>query len=152
MKQYTIFLLLAIFAIPSVWSQDYDIPPAREKQFESLRIAFLTRRLSLSSDEAKLFWPVYDAYREDLKTIYRKRKRIENRIQSEFEDLSDSELEKLSDRYIALQKEEYEIRDQYHNAFKEVLSPRKVILLYKAESDLNREMLKRLRENRQERN
>ncbi|MEL6589009.1 MAG: hypothetical protein AAFQ68_02955 [Bacteroidota bacterium] len=112
----------------------------------------MTRRLSLSSDEAKLFWPVYDAYREDLKTIYRKRKRIENRIQSEFEDLSDSELEKLSDRYIALQKEEYEIRDQYHNAFKEVLSPRKVILLYKAESDLNREMLKRLRENRQERN
>lgn len=149
MKKYILIALAAVFSLNLLWGQSYEIPPAKQEQFESLRIAFLTRRLSLSSEEAKVFWPVYDDYREELKQVYKKRKRIERLIQIEFDDMTEAEMEKLSDNYMQLQKDEYEIRAKYHEAFKEILIPRKIILLYKAESDLNREMLKRLRENRQ---
>jgi len=149
MNKYIFSFLIAVFSLSLLSGQNYEIPPAKQEQFETLRIAFLTKRLSLTSAEAKVFWPVYNAYREELTMIYRKRQRIERSIKLDFDDMTESEMEKLSDRYLALQKDEYEARAKYHENFKEVLSPRKIILLYKAESDLNREMLKRIRESRQ---
>ncbi|MEM6346207.1 MAG: hypothetical protein AAF927_20120 [Bacteroidota bacterium] len=149
MNKYIFSFLITAFSLGTLWGQNYELPPAKQQQFESLRIAFLTKRLSLNSAEAKVFWPVYDAYREELTSIYKKRQRIERRIKLDFDDMSESEMEKLSDDYMALQKDEYEARAKYHEEFKAILSARKVILLYKAESDLNREMLKRIRESRQ---
>ncbi|MFK7921835.1 MAG: hypothetical protein AB8H47_07750 [Bacteroidia bacterium] len=149
MKKYILISLAAVFSLNLLWSQNHEIPPSKQEQFESIRIAFLTQKLSLSSEEAKVFWPVYDAYREELKQVYRRRRRIERRIQSELDEMTEIQMERLSNHYINLQKDEYEIRAKYHESFKEVLTPRKIILLYKAESDLNREILKRLRENRQ---
>lgn len=43
--------------------------PAAEEKIESLRIAFLTRQLNLSTDEAQRFWPVYNSYTADAKKI-----------------------------------------------------------------------------------
>jgi hypothetical protein len=40
--------------------------PERREQIESMKIAFLTKRLDLTPEEAKKFWPVYNQYSEEL--------------------------------------------------------------------------------------
>lgn len=38
----------------------------RRDKIEAIQIAYLTEKLSLTSEEAQKFWPVYNNYRDDL--------------------------------------------------------------------------------------
>lgn len=38
----------------------------RRDRLESIQIAFITKELSLSPDEAQRFWPVYNEYKDEL--------------------------------------------------------------------------------------
>lgn len=41
----------------------------RKNNIEAIQIAYLTRELSLSSEEAQKFWPVYNDYRDELVSV-----------------------------------------------------------------------------------
>jgi len=41
----------------------------REDAIESLKIAFITKQLSFTPEEAQRFWPVYNQYTAELKTL-----------------------------------------------------------------------------------
>ncbi len=41
-------------------------PKQGQPNIEALKIAFLTRQLELSPDEAKKFWPIHDAYQAEI--------------------------------------------------------------------------------------
>jgi len=38
----------------------------RKNRIEAIQIAYLTKELSLTSDEAQKFWPVYNEYRDEM--------------------------------------------------------------------------------------
>ena len=38
-------------------------------KIKTLKIAFLTERLSLNTQEAQAFWPIYNQYKMDLKNL-----------------------------------------------------------------------------------
>ena len=41
----------------------------RKNNIEAIQIAYLTRELSLSPDEAQKFWPIYNEYRDELLAV-----------------------------------------------------------------------------------
>lgn len=43
--------------------------PDREEKIESLRIAYLTKQLNLSVEEAQRFWPLYNQYQHEMKKL-----------------------------------------------------------------------------------
>src|SRR5258708_29601670 len=47
-------------------------------RIEALKIAYLTKKLNLSTDEAQKFWPIYNKYAEEIRQT-----RIEARANSE---------------------------------------------------------------------
>lgn len=47
----------------------YAQPEKIKNNIEAIQIAYLTRELSLSSEEAQKFWPVYNEYREELLNV-----------------------------------------------------------------------------------
>lgn len=149
MNRYLIFVL-SLLGVLSLQAQ--ELPRAKQQQLESFKVAFLTRRLSLTPAEAKVFWPVYDSYSNELESIRKDIRRKRRLAQIDFEDLSEKEMEALAEAYQDSQRKEYELRAEFHEALKEVLPIRKVLLYYNAENDLHRELLKRLREARQNRN
>lgn len=65
-KRIIFFILLAFsqiaFAQPPA---NADIMP----NVQGLKIAYLTRKLTLSTDDAQKFWPAYYAYADELKAI-----------------------------------------------------------------------------------
>jgi hypothetical protein len=147
MNRLILVALGFIFLMPVAPAQD-NLSPEKRQQLEAFQVAFITRRLSLTPNEAKLFWPVYDSYKAELEKNKREMRRRQLSARGNFYQMSDAELEELADALMENQKKEYDIRARYHEQFKEVLPIRKVVLLYKAETDLNRELLKKIQESR----
>jgi hypothetical protein len=68
-KFYLLFLSLCCFGQVLIAQ-----PPPGQKpppNVEALKVAFLTRQLELSPDEAKKFWPVHDAYQDEIEKLLR---------------------------------------------------------------------------------
>jgi Spy/CpxP family protein refolding chaperone len=59
------YLLILSMASPLLAQQPAD----RGADLEAIRIGYITKKLSLTPDEAKQFWPVYDAYRAEMREV-----------------------------------------------------------------------------------
>ncbi len=147
MKQiYLLFFSAILFSgISEVIAQDPGGFGERKEKVEAMKIAFLTKRLDLTPEEAKTFWPVYNQMTKEIETI-RKNRRIDMReAREEFAGMSDKEVEKLVDNEIAFRQNELDILKKYHGQFKQVLPVKKVALLYKSEEDFKRYLLNEIR-------
>jgi hypothetical protein len=114
------------------------------ERIEAMKIGFITERLDLSSEEAKVFWPVYKKFTEEMKKL---RLTTKNKITEEMADmasLSDAEADKILNDMVSFKLNEAELIKRYAQEFKKVLPVKKVVLLFKAENDFKRELLKKL--------
>jgi len=65
---YLIVLMLGISFIGSAQLDDKQQGPRLQKPaLAALKVAFVTKQLALTSDEAQKFWPVYDSYTAELR-------------------------------------------------------------------------------------
>lgn len=71
MKQL-ITAILAFLAIEAVAQPERPIRPGQGMQkLEAMHIAYLTRELALTPEEAQQFWPVYNKYRNELRSTFK---------------------------------------------------------------------------------
>lgn len=122
--------------------------PADDK-IEAFKIGFLTKKLNLSSDQAKVFWPIYNAYTDELKKLRQDRRNEITNAKINFDSMSDSEIEKVVDDEIVFRSDELEIMRKYIPQFKTVLPIKKVAIFLKAEDEFKAELIKRIREKRE---
>ncbi len=146
MKHLLITFGLLLGICFSLTAQD-DIGENKER-VEALRIAFLTKRLSLTADEAQKFWPVYNQYNAELEAIRKESQLMRKAMKEGMETMTDKEVEKVADEFLAQRRKEVDILDKYHIQFKKVLPIRKVAVLYKSDKDFKRHLLEEMR-NRQ---
>jgi hypothetical protein len=119
----------------------------REK-IKSLKVAFITERLELTSKEAQQFWPIYNKF-EDKRELLRKKERIEIRDKmQEVSTLSETESTNLLDKLISFKEEAEKLDASYVKEIKTVLSAKQALLLLSSEEEFKRELLKRYRQNR----
>lgn len=100
------------------------------ERLEALKVAYLTKKLSLTSEEAQKFWPVYNEYMDELKKV-----RADSRGGDE------------------LKREEklLEVRKKYQTSFSKALSPERANQFFKAEKEFYSYVQKELQERRQQR-
>jgi len=128
-------------------------PPPRGKQkerIETMKIGFLSERLHLTPEEAKVFWPIYDQYQDELETLRKSRKEKLMNDRTNLEDMSDAEIEKMVDGEIAFRQSELDLIKKYNPQFKKVLPIRKVGRLYRSEEEFKRELLRKLQDERKQ--
>ena len=143
MKKYYLTILF-IFCMGTIFAQGN-----RREVIDAQKVAFFTRQLDLSAEEAKLFWPIYDEFTEKRDKIVEQRTLITQDVGRNFRNMSEKELEEAGDRMISLNLQEAELKAQYHEKFKEVLSPSKVVRLYNAENGFKNYLLNQLRSRRE---
>ena len=135
-----IFCLFASFVI-------YGQGQGREK-IKTLKVAFITERLSLTSEEAQVFWPIYNEHEKNTQRI-RRTERVE--IQSKLMDmdlLTNAEANQLLDQLIALEQEKQDLHIEFLDRISQVISPKKTLLLIKAEEDFKRRLLREMQQRR----
>jgi hypothetical protein len=132
--------ILCVFATFVVFGQG---GPGREK-IKTLKVAFITERLGLTSDEAQAFWPVYNAHEKDIQRI-RRTERVD--IQAKFMDmdmLSQAEASELLNQLMELEKTKQNLHFAFLEKMSTVISPKKTLLLIKAEEDFKRRLLREM--------
>ena len=125
------FLMPAQAQPPTVATQD-----SRIEAIESRRIAFLTEKMSLTPDEARVFWPVYNEYnkkRDELTAEHRKKWH-----KVKVSEMSNEEAGRYSEDLILHMERNASIKREYHERLKRILPARKIALLYEAEREFNR--------------
>ena len=136
----TKILIITMLCPLFILGQNHRMDKKREK-IEVQKIAFITKQLDLTPEEAQKFWPVYNQFSDARKQLREQHK--ENR--KDIDNLSDSEIEKLIDNHIILDQKELDLKKKYHTEFKKVLSNKKVAKLYHAEHMFNKDLLRRLK-------
>jgi hypothetical protein len=66
MKIKSFIILISLIATNVLEAQN---PPNKQSSIQTLKVAFITKDLYLTTEEAQKFWPVYNAYIEELKKI-----------------------------------------------------------------------------------
>lgn len=108
---------------------------------DSRRVAHITKSLSLTPDEAKLFWPVYNEYLEKLEELSRKHRNWNEQVYA-IDNLSDKEAALIAEREISRLEESAVLRRTYHEKLKKVLPIKKIAMLYEAEREFNRALFR----------
>ena len=143
MKRILLIALIATLATAG-FAQGPPPPGPEDEKIEALRIAFLTRYLELTTDEAQKFWPIYNQMHDELKVVMDKE--MDLRKGKSINDMSDEELTKLISAHFANEQAILDIKKKYAEEFKKVLPLRKVAMLADAENEFKREVLKNFKE------
>ncbi|MEQ1666152.1 MAG: hypothetical protein ABL927_12340 [Bdellovibrionales bacterium] len=135
MKSFYLFL----FTLLTVTGIQAQTP---KEKIEQYRIAFITKELNLTVEEARLFWPVYDKYRADLETLRTNNKQDLDNI--DYSKLTEDEAEKKAKEMFAFKQAELDLQKKYYAEFRKVLPAVKVLRLVKAEADFRQKLVELL--------
>ncbi|MDB5198364.1 MAG: hypothetical protein JWO92_327 [Chitinophagaceae bacterium] len=104
----------------------------RENRFEkvqALKIAFITQKLELTTDEAQKFWPVYNRYEAEIRQMMMDNKGVGDAIENE---------EKLLN-----------VKKKYKSEFTKVVGPAKTNTLFNSEKEFRSVLMRQLKNKHQ---
>ena len=139
MNKVLIISLLAMSLIGRTQAQDGG---GREK-IEAAKIAMITNRLNLTTDQAQVFWPVYNEYNNRKHELTRKMRQLND---ESLRPNNDNVVDDLKE-YNGIKQKLADLDDEYLNKFLKVISPTQLAELYKTEQMFNKMLLNRLKNN-----
>lgn len=110
------FILMLATAFSSIAQPHGD-------RVRALRIAYITDKIHLSSQQSEQFWPLYNRYQDEIRAIRR-----DDRIEDD----------------IAMSEAILEVKKKYKVEFLKVISQEQLTALYKAEREFKAMLIKRL--------
>jgi hypothetical protein len=103
MKTIFTFLLALIGFTGIAVAQEQPQPdPKQEEKIQALEIAFISRKLELTPDEAQRFWPVYNDYKKDMRQVMINQKNNPNKDVVDNEQKMIDVRKKYRDRFIGV--------------------------------------------------
>ncbi len=120
-----------------------------KERIEALKISYITRALHLTPEEAQAFWPLYNEYQDKLEVLKKERRAATFERWKKDRDLSDAEIEEALDQYLAYNRKELDLQEEYIEKFKTVLPVKKVAQLIVAEERFKLVLLEELKKRRQ---
>ncbi|MEQ9303391.1 MAG: hypothetical protein RJQ14_05695 [Marinoscillum sp.] len=140
-----LMIILILMVSLTTWSQT----PETLEKLEAAKIALITERLELTPDQAERFWPIYRQFAEEQRTL-----------RTEFQDLrksydpqkaSEQENQKMLEQGMSIKERQLELEKSYTQRMQEVITTRQIMSLRKAEADFKDMLIKRIRQQQQQR-
>ena len=122
-----------------------NISEEKRKKIESQKIAFITKALDLSSEEAQVFWPVYNNFSDEMKIIKKKRREVFSKARKNRSSLTEKEIGIIIDERLKMEQEILDLKVKYNKEFQEVISNRQISALYHSEEEFKKVLLNRIR-------
>lgn len=143
MRTIILFLLALLLAGGQLTYAQHGERPGRQQRderkeaIEARRISYITRKLSLNPEDAKVFWPIYNEYTHKIDQIS-ERYREKRDAMPDPEDMTEDEAARFIDAEITRFEESAALRREYTEKMLEVVSVKQVALLFYAERGFNR--------------
>jgi len=92
--------------------------------------------LELTESEAKVFWPVYNAYQSDMVAHYDRLIKLIDTYAKAYSAMTDETATRLLTQYLALERNHVALLSSYLPRFQKVLPAMKVARLYQVENKI----------------
>lgn len=150
-KTFSSFLFLIAFTSMAM-SQPANENTTKRERVEQLKIAYITKELSLTSEEAKAFWPVYNEMTDALSTEKKKRRKLAISLKTNLETLTEEEVKTKTLEILESEIKEAQLKKEHLEKIAGVIGYKKVVNLLVIEQQFKKELLKRLNQQGQTRN
>lgn len=138
MKDRNLILVLVLMLLSLlIQAQPNQDGKNRSERIESMRVAFITQRLTLTAAEAQKFWPVYNSYRSDVKTLRRN-----------FKQTEEDGTPLTADERLEYDQKKLDLKKSYKPQLEAAIGKEKMNLLMTAEEDFKKELMQIMREKR----
>ncbi|MDG1697954.1 MAG: sensor of ECF-type sigma factor [Polaribacter sp.] len=141
MKKTIIITSIFLFCVLSVFGQ---AKKEIKEKIRTLKIAYLSNQLNLTSNEAERFWPIYNAYDKEqhlLRIKFRLEIRKAIKEKGNIDMLSEEKAENLLLLKLKNDKKIYESKKDFINKIQKVISYKKIIKLQLAEIEFGRKIM-----------
>jgi Spy/CpxP family protein refolding chaperone len=134
MKLFNLLICLLLSGFMTVSAQDEPTRanPEQAKKIQAMEVAYITKELNLTPEEAQKFWPIFNQYRDQVRAVATNRNTTD-------------QLEK--------QQQVLDLRKKYRSEFSRVLAADRANRVFSAEDQfrqmVRREFQKRQQERRQ---
>jgi len=118
---------------------------AAGEQVQAERIAYYTKEIGLTAEEAQVFWPIYNEMDNKRNVLFEERAEIIHKFMNESTKLNDKQIDEYLNRLTAIQQKEAALPVEYDAKFRKVLPARKVMKIYVAEMGFRNYLLQRMR-------
>jgi Spy/CpxP family protein refolding chaperone len=116
-------------------------------KFRSEKVSFLTDKLQLTPTEAQKFWPLFNELEKKRWEAQNMRRELEFKVQFAEAPLSKKEVIQLTRDFSGSMQKEAELYVKYNEEFLKIITPEKVLLLYKSENEFRMHLLRKYRGN-----
>lgn len=101
---------------------------------------FLTKELSLTREQQRDFFPLYDEMEDEIARLNAETREVETRAEANA-DATDIELENAARTVFELKRAEGQIEMTYFDRFKTILTPRQLLLLKNTERRFTQQLV-----------
>ena len=142
-------VIISLFHIVGL-AQSRDQSVSQKEKIESFKIAFFTRQMQLTPQEATVFWPLYNQYMESI-DIQKSNRRKSLQVTKELLDsMSDDEVNKLIDNRLLQAETALIERKEFVTSLRKVLPAKKVAQYFKAEEQFKKKLMEKMNERKQQ--
>lgn len=145
MKKIISFITICLFCMLASTAQTRE--ESREK-IKALKIAYLTEQLSLTTEEAQKFWPVYNVFdkeQNNLRINYKSELRKSIKSIEDVDNLNEADAKKLITLKLLTDKQLYESQKSFISNMEGILSAKKIIKLQISEMEFARKLMRKYR-------
>lgn len=128
---------IALGAMPAL-AQDKpadNMQIVREKVRADKKL-LVAANMELSESEAKVFWPVYEEYQNELFLLRSRTAKLINDYAKAFKEMSDEKAKRLLDESITIDSLGLKLRKAYLPKFRQVLSEKKAARYFQIENKI----------------
>lgn len=126
-------------------AQDNQNWEDKREQIKAEKIAYITTQVQFTPAEAEKFWPIYNQMLEEKANIIKQYcPSCNSKNKPDPKTLTDEQAQKLLDQDIQKEAKIYAMGLKYYEEYKKILSPKKIYLLYEAETNFKKELLKKV--------
>lgn len=145
-----IFALLLMAIGIGAWAQD-EMPevtqdPKAQERIQSLRIAYITEKLGLTTEQAEKFWPIYREFSQERRKLGQELREAQRQIDPKNPD--PKKQQDLLDLGLRLKERELNLERDYSGRLREVISAQQMLNLRKAEGDFRNMVMQQLQQRR----
>ncbi len=139
--RYFITLVACLLCI-STFAQKKD--PSNETEFRAKKQAYMAKKAGLTQEESDKFFPLYFEFQDKKKEINKEAWTIAKKGKNP--GTTETEYEEIIDTFFDNQEIITQLEKEYIKKYREVLSAKKIYMVYWAEMKFSRNMMKILQE------
>jgi len=140
-----ILVLIALLLFNLSYSQQCDKFSKHKEKIEAEKVAFITKKIDLSVNEAQKFWPIYNEMQDKKVELHKQKRSLMQKINTNFNSMSETEIEKSLDESLNIDLQVTKMRIEYNSKFKKAIGIKKTALYYKSEREFRKTLLRKIK-------